>query len=46
MSKIRATAVMRNIPSITTIQGARAALKAIAHTKQNDLSVKAIQSYH
>ncbi len=46
MKKIRASAVMHDIPSITTIQGACAAIKAIEHIKQNDICVKTIQEYH
>ncbi|OED35312.1 carbamoyl phosphate synthase large subunit [PVC group bacterium (ex Bugula neritina AB1)] len=46
MKKIRGSAVRHNVPSITTLQGARAALKAIEHIKKDDVSVKTIQEYY
>ncbi|WP_299439490.1 carbamoyl-phosphate synthase large subunit [uncultured Rhodospira sp.] len=42
---IRRTALMRTIPHYTTLQGARAAVKAIAALKREKLDVKPLQSY-
>ncbi|MBB4286110.1 carbamoyl-phosphate synthase large subunit [Roseospira goensis] len=42
---IRRTALMRTIPHYTTLQGARAAVKAIAALKRETLDVKPLQSY-
>jgi carbamoyl-phosphate synthase large subunit len=42
---IRRTALMRTIPHYTTLQGARAAVKAIAALKRERLDVKPLQSY-
>jgi len=42
---IRRTAVMRTIPHYTTLQGARAAVRAIAALKREKLDVKSLQSY-
>jgi len=43
---IRGTAVSRNIPLITTIQGARATLVAIRKLRENKITVKSLQEYH
>ena len=45
-ARIRSAAVMHNIPLITTLAGARAAVQAIAALRQGDWSVKAIQDYY
>jgi carbamoyl-phosphate synthase large subunit len=45
-SRIRSAAVMHNIPLITTITGARAAVKAIHALCEGDWSVRSIQEYH
>ncbi len=45
-SKIRSVAVMNNIPMITTITGARAAVRAIKAIREGDWSVRALQDYH
>jgi carbamoyl-phosphate synthase large subunit len=45
-SRIRSAAVMHNIPLITTMTGARAAVQAIKALRENDWSVRAIQEYH
>jgi carbamoyl-phosphate synthase large subunit len=42
---IRRTALMRTIPHYTTLQGARAAVRAIAALKRETLDVKPLQSY-
>jgi len=43
--EIRRTALVRNIPHYTTLQGARAAIKAIAALKRESLDVAPLQSY-
>ncbi len=43
--EIRRTALVRNIPHYTTLQGARAAIKAIAALKRETLDVAPLQSY-
>jgi carbamoyl-phosphate synthase large subunit len=45
-SRIRSAAVMHNKPLITTIAGARAAVRAIAALRTGDWGVKALQDYH
>ena len=44
-SRIRSAAVMHNIPLITTITGARAAVRAIRALKSGDWDVQALQDY-
>ena len=46
MSSIRATAILHNIPCITTIQGAWAAVNGMESRKQEDFTVKSIQEYY
>ncbi len=43
---IRRTSLMYNIPYYTTIAGARVAVDAIQHLKNNPLKVKSLQSIH
>jgi len=43
---IRSTAILYRIPSITTVAGAIASLKAIESLIKEDISVKSIQEYH
>ena len=43
---IRRTSLMLNIPYYTTIAGARVAVNAIEHLKNNRLIVKSLQSIH
>ena len=43
---IRRTSLMYNIPYYTTIAGARVAVDAIHHLKNNPLKVKSLQSIH
>jgi carbamoyl-phosphate synthase large subunit len=43
--RIRATAVRRRVPMITTVTGARAAVQAIAALKAGAWSVAAVQDY-
>ncbi len=43
---IRTTALARNIPLITTIEGARAFVGAMRKLKEKGISVKALQEYH
>jgi carbamoyl-phosphate synthase large subunit len=43
---LRREATMRQVPIITTIQGAVAALEGIKSLKQNKLRVRSIQEYH
>jgi carbamoyl-phosphate synthase large subunit len=45
-SRIRSAAVMHNIPLITTMTGARAAVRAIRALREGDWSVRALQDYH
>ncbi len=45
-SRIRSAAVMHNLPLITTITGARAAVRAIEAMRRGDWNVRAIQDYH
>ena len=44
--KIRSLAVSFNIPCITTLSAARAALRGLQAVKDNDLDVLSIQDYH
>lgn len=44
--KIRTTAVYTNTPIMTTMSGAKAAVRGIAALKQGGFSVKALQEYH
>ncbi len=44
--KIRSLAVAFNIPCITTLSAARAALRGLQAVKDNDLDVRSIQDYH
>jgi len=44
--KIRAAAVLHEVPIVTTITGARAAVHAIESLRKADWSVKPIQEYH
>jgi len=44
-SRIRSAAVMHNIPLITTITGARAAVRAIRAMRQGEWSVRPLQEY-
>jgi len=43
---IRSTAVFHNVPLITTLSGAQAAVNGIKAMKKEELSVKTIQEYH
>ena len=43
---IRSNTVIYNIPYFTTLEGAKAATKAIAALKKGKLNVKALQNYH
>jgi len=45
-ARIRSAAVMHNIPLITTIAGARAAVRAIRALREGDWSVRALQHYY
>ncbi len=45
-TRIRATAVAHNIPLVTTISGAQAAVNGIEAIKARGLSVGALQDYH
>ncbi len=45
-SRIRAAAVAHNIPLVTTITGARAAVQAIRALRAGEWGVRAIQDYH
>jgi len=45
-SSIRSTAVQYNIPYITTIAGAKAAVNGIKSLLKGELSVKSLQEYH
>jgi carbamoyl-phosphate synthase large subunit len=45
-SKIRSLAVSFNIPCITTMNAARAAIRGLKAVKSKGLDVKAIQDYH
>jgi carbamoyl-phosphate synthase large subunit len=46
MRKIRAATVMHDVPSITTVQGAKAALEGIRHLKDEGFNISPIQEYH
>jgi carbamoyl-phosphate synthase large subunit len=45
-SRVRSAAIMHNVPLVTTITGARAAVQAIRALREGDWSVQAIQDYH
>ena len=45
-ARIRSAAVMHNIPLITTISGARAAVQAIRARREGDWRVRALQDYY
>ncbi|HSW44089.1 MAG TPA: carbamoyl-phosphate synthase large subunit [Phycisphaerae bacterium] len=45
-ARIRSAAVMHNIPLVTTITGARAAVAAIKALREGDWGVKALQDYY
>ena len=45
MKPIRNAAVMNGVPSITTIQGAQAAVNGIESIKMGDYAVQSIQEY-
>ncbi len=44
--KIRTAAMQNRIPTMTTLRGAEAALKAIRSLQANDVQVRALQEYH
>ena len=44
--KIRSLAVSFNIPCITTLSAARAAVRGLQAVRDDDLDVKSIQDYH
>jgi len=46
MKTIRATAVLHNIPCITTLQGAVAAVNGMDLSLKQDISVKSLQEYY
>lgn len=46
MRSIRATAILHNVPCITTLQGAREAVYGIEATKAKDFDVKSLQEYY
>lgn len=46
MRSIRAAAILHNVPCITTIQGARAAVKGIEAKRQAEFSVKPLQDFY
>ena len=43
---IRRTSLMYNIPYYTTVAGAKVAIDAIEHSKNNGFKVKSLQSIH
>jgi len=45
-SRIRSAAIMHNIPIITTMAGARAAVQAIRALREKHWEVRALQDYH
>ena len=45
-AKIRALAVMHNVPLITTIAGASATVNGLEAVKKKGFDVKALQDYH
>lgn len=45
-TKIRSTAIMNNIPLVTTMSGAKATVNGLESVKKKGLSVKALQDYH
>ena len=46
MRAIRASAILQNIPCITTIQGAWAAINGIEASKEKDFSIQSLQEYY
>ena len=46
MRSIRAAAILQNVPCITTIQGAWAAINGIESSKEKDFNVKSLQEYY
>jgi len=44
--RMRALAVSRGIPLVTTLQGAQACLQAIEALRKRELTVKTLQEYH
>ncbi len=46
MRSIRATAILHNVPCITTLQGAREAVNGIETTKAKDFDVQSLQDYY
>lgn len=46
MRSIRATAILQNVPCITTLQGAREAVNGIETTKLKDFDVQSLQDYY
>ena len=46
MRSIRATAILHNVPCITTLQGAREAVYGIEATKAKDFDVQSLQDYY
>ena len=46
MREIRAAAIMRNVPCITTLQGAWAAVQGIEASLKEGFTVESLQSYY
>jgi len=46
MRIIRASAILHNVPCITTLQGAWAAINGIESSKKKDLAVNSLQAYY
>ena len=46
MRSIRATAILHNVPCITTLQGAREAVNGIEATRHKDFDVKSLQDHY
>jgi len=46
MRAIRAAAILHNVPCITTLQGAWAAINGIETTLEKDFTVRSLQSYY
>ena len=46
MRSIRAAAILHNVPCITTLQGAWAAVNGMETTHQNEYTVKSLQDYY
>ena len=45
-AKIRSTAIMNNIPIVTTMSGAKATVNGLEAVKEKGFEVKALQDYH